>query len=239
MLPFKSIQAETVYLGGSQNIAIGGSPGNHSILLAPDFPMALRVSIQVQKPGDFAEQGYENSYPISQYSLVLVPPGTPNVAKTKTVLASKGGGTCDYVSNHPGVVLEDDGTAKGAIWGLFVGDKSDVYNGDARDLIKEGKTYSYNSSLESSVFIPALAATKSGASIITNAGGQMYVSTKDIAKDDTQKQAQMALTGLALGSALKELGHPDIDLVDMAKYFTNEGSSREYIVIVILLKKWK
>ncbi len=97
MLPFKSIQAETVYLGGSQNIAIGGSPGNHSILLAPDFPMALRVSIQVQKPGDFAEQGYENSYPISQYSLVLVPPGTPNVAKTKTVLASKGGGTCDYV----------------------------------------------------------------------------------------------------------------------------------------------
>jgi len=77
VVPFRTSQAATVYLGGSQNIAIGGSPGNHSILLAPDFPMALRVSIQVQKPGDFAEQGYENSYPVSQYSLVLVPPGTP------------------------------------------------------------------------------------------------------------------------------------------------------------------
>jgi len=116
MLPFKSIQAETVYLGGSQNIAIGGTPGNHSVLLGKDFPMALRVSIQVQKPGDFATQGYENSYPVSQYSLVLVPPGS--TVKTTTVLASKGGGTCDYVSNHPGVVLEDDGTAKGAIWGV-------------------------------------------------------------------------------------------------------------------------
>ncbi len=40
--------------------------------------MALRISVQIQKPGDFAAQGYEDSYPVSQYSLVLVPPGTPD-----------------------------------------------------------------------------------------------------------------------------------------------------------------
>jgi len=54
--------ADTIYIGGSESAGSGVS-GNWSVVIpANNKYLALKVSIEKRKKGDFAENGYTNSY---------------------------------------------------------------------------------------------------------------------------------------------------------------------------------
>lgn len=211
--------ADTIYVGGSSN-AGSGIAGNWTISVPSDYFIALKIGIEERTMGDFAENGYYNSYPdVGDNYIILVPNGT---FKTKSVLTDMN--NIEYNSSHVYYGTENYG-ARQAVWNLFMSNVSN-YKGNAKELV--GNTSLTN--WTDWITYTSLNAAGISSDYLDITNGKMLVSNEYVKEDIPKKQA--AIAGMAICMAINEAGG-NIDLTQAAKYFTGSpDAAKEYLPII-------